>query len=109
MLGYYACMILAVCFWLIALFFALGKEKAANCLSGFSFLPEEERAKYDRKQMAKDSRNQFLLWGCIMLAGAAASRLISGYCVLGVCAIWLILFFRNVHLDLDKAYGKYRL
>lgn len=109
MVGFYACIMMAPCFWLMALFFALGKERAANWLSGFHFLPEEERAKYDRRRMAADSRNDFLLWGFIMLAGAGASWWFSGYFALAAYGLWLILFCRGVHMDLDKAYGKYKL
>ena len=102
-------MMLAVCFWIFALFFALGKDKAADWLSGFHGLPEEERAKYDRKRMAEDARNQFLLWGLVMLAGAGTAQCISGWGAAAAFVVWLVLFFMNVHLDVDKAYGKYKL
>lgn len=109
MIGFYACIMMMTFFFLMALFFALGRERAANWLSGFHSLPEEERAKYDRKQMAADSRNDFLLWGFIMLAGALAALWISEYGAGAAFLVWLVLFFRNVHLDEEKAFGKYRL
>lgn len=109
MIGFYLCMVLAVAFLLLGLLFALAGERAANWLSGFSLLPKEERARYDRKRMAADQRNAFLLWGGVMLLGAAGSRWISGYVAIGAFAAWLALFFRDVHLDMEKAYGKYRL
>jgi len=103
------CLLLAVCFLISALLFALGKEKAADWLSGFHGLPEEERAKYDRKRMAEDERKHFLLWGLIMLAGAGGAQWISGWCAAAAYVIWMILFFKDVHLDMDKAFGKYKL
>lgn len=106
--GFYMCMVMVPVFWLTALFFALGGEKAANWLSGFRWLPEEERAGYDRKRMAADSRNDFLLWGTVMLLGALGSLWISGYAAAAAYLIWAVLFFRNVHLDMDKAFGKYK-
>lgn len=108
-LGFWSCIILAPCFLLIALFFALGKESAANWLSGFNFFSEEERAKYDRKRMAADARNASFLWGVIMLLGAAASWWLSGYAAIAAYGVWLILFFRDVHWDAEKAYEKYKL
>lgn len=109
MTGFYMCMVLAAAFLLLGLLFSLAGERAANWLSGFSFLPKEERAKYDRKRMAADQRNGFWLWGGVMLLGAAGSRWISGYVAIGAFAVWLVLFFREVHLDIEGAYGKYRL
>ena len=80
----------------------------ANWLSGFHWLPEEERARYDRKRMAADCRNDFLLWGAILFLGALGSVWISGYAALVAYLVWAVLFFRNVHLDMDKAFGKYK-
>ena len=109
MLGFYACIIMVFFFFLMALLFTVGKERAANWLSGFHSLPEEERAKYDRKQMVADTRNDFLLWGIIMLAGALVSLWISGYGAVAAYLIWLVLFFKDVHLDEEKSFGKYKL
>ena len=109
MMGFYACMIMAVFFFLMALLFALGKERAANWLSGFHCLPEEERAGYDRKRMAADTGKDFLRWGFLMLAGALVSLRISGYGAAAAWGTWLILFLKDVHLDAEKAFEKYRL
>lgn len=108
-IGFYMCAALFPVFLLLALFFGLGGERAANWLSGFRSFPEEERAKYDRRRMAADARNSFLLQSGIMLFGAAASLWISGYAAIVVYGIWLICFFRDVHWDEEKAFGKYRL
>ena len=109
MVGFYACIIMVPFFWLMAVFFAVGKERAANWLSGFHWLPEEEKARYDRKRMAADTRNDFLLWGGIMLLGAACSLWISEYAAAAAYGVWLVLLFKDVHLDTEKAFEKYRL
>ena len=79
MVGFYACIVMVPCFWLLALFFAVGRERAANWLSGFHGLSKEEKAKYDRARMAKDERNACFLWGLIMLFGAMGAMWISGW------------------------------
>ncbi len=107
-LGFYMCVILVPVFGACAAFFALGKERAADFLSGFHFLPEEERAKYDRRRMAADARNDFVLWCVVMLFGALCSLWISGYAAVAAYVIWIFLFFKNVHMDMEKAFGKYR-
>ena len=82
------------------------KEKGAKLISGFNSLPKREQEKYDQAQISKDMRNSFTLWAVIMLIGALAS-LLSGYAAIGAYVIWLILFFRKVHLDPHKAFDKY--
>ena len=109
LIGFYACIVMVPCFWLLSLFFALGRERAANWLGGFHWLPEEERAKYDRARMARDERNASFLWGIIMLLGAMGAMWISGWVALAAYGIWMVLFFKDVHLDMDKAFGKYKL
>lgn len=109
MIGFYACIVLVPFFGVLAVFFALGKEKAADWISGFHSMPKEERAKYDRARMALDTRNDLLLWGGIMLIGAVGARWISGLVALVAYGVWLVLFLRGVHLDMDKAFGKYKL
>ena len=59
MTGFYMCMVLAAAFLLLGLLFSLAGERAANWMSGFSFLPKQERAKYDRNRKAPDQRNGF--------------------------------------------------
>lgn len=109
MIGFYACIIMVPCFWLLALFFAVGREGAADWISGFHGLSKEERAKYDRARMARDERNASFLWGLIMLLGAMGAMWVSGWMALAAYGVWLVLFFKDVHQDMDKAFGKYKL
>ena len=69
MIGFYACIVMVPCFWLLALFFAVGRERAANWLSGFHGLSKEEKAKYDRARMARDERNACFLPRVLSVCG----------------------------------------
>ncbi len=101
------CLVLATIFILLALVFALLKEKAAILISGFNTLPKELRVKYDTRQMSKDMRNQFVLWTIVLLSGAILSHFISFYFALAASVLWLFLFLKEVHFDIDKAFDRY--
>ena len=58
--------------------------------------------------MCRDQRGAFLLWAAVLAAGAALSLLVSQYCAIATFAVWLVLFFRDVHFDAEKAFAKYR-
>lgn len=109
MIGFGMCMALALCFVLMAVIFAVLKEKSTKLISGFNGFPKYEQERYDRARMAKDMRNDFALWAVIMLVGAVGSYVISGYVAVVAYVVWLILFFKGVHLDAHKAFEKYLL
>ncbi|MDO4288488.1 MAG: DUF3784 domain-containing protein [Eubacterium sp.] len=108
-LGFLSCSILFIPFTLIGIFFAILKEKAAKFVSGFNTLSKEEQRLYDKAYIARDMRNQCFTWSAIMLAGAALSYFVTPYMAIPAFIIWLVLFFKNVHLDPDRAFEKYRL
>lgn len=72
----------SVIFLGMALLFTVLKGKAAILISGFNTMPEEQRKRYDTERMSRDQRNAF---------------------------IWLIVFLRDVHLDEEKAFGRYKI
>lgn len=109
MLGFYMCGVLVPVFLISALFFGTGKEKAAEFISGFHDIPVEKRSKYDKKRMARDVRNQCLIWASIMALGAVGSYFRIQYAAAAAYIIWGILFFKEVHLDAKKAFEKYKL
>ena len=90
-------------FLFLALLFTILKGRAAILISGFNTIP-----KYHLDRMSRDQRNAFLFWSGIMGIGAILSYFISQY--MGVIAfiVWLIMFFKDVHLDEEKAFGKYK-
>ncbi len=107
-IGAIICLILAVFFGIITIIFALLKEKGAILISGFNTMPKEERENYDKKKMSIDMRNSLFLWSIILFSGAILAHFISKYCAIIAIVIWLILFFKDVHIDSEKAFGKYR-
>ena len=107
-IGFISCSLLGGLFLLMGALFAALKEKAAMLISGFNTLPREKRALYDTARMCRDQRGAFLLWAAVLAAGAALSRFVSQYCAIAAFAVWLALFFREVHFDAEKAFAKYR-
>jgi len=106
-IGCYFCGILVIPFAAIGVLFAIFKEKAAVFVSGFNSLPKKEQAMYDRTHISRDVRNQCFTWAVIMLIGTALSYFVSPYMAVPAFAIWLILFFRDVHFDARKAFERY--
>ena len=107
-IGAVMCSLLGGLFLLMGALFAALKEKAAMLISGFNTLPREKRALYDTARMSRDQRNSFLLWAAVLAAGAALSRFVSQGFAIAAFAVWLVLFFRDVHFDAEKAFAKYR-
>ena len=101
-------LLLAVIFGSLSILFALLKEKGALLISGFNTMPKEEQEKYDRKKMSIDMRNSLFRWSLILFLGAIFSYFFSKYFAIIAIVIWLILFFKGVHLDSKKAFEKYR-
>lgn len=105
-----ACVIVSVIFWIMAVLFAVLKGKAAILIAGFNTMPKAQREQYDKEQMSKDMRNSFVLWAVILGVGGILSYvLISQEIAIISIIIWMIAFFRDVHLDEKKAFGKYKL
>jgi hypothetical protein len=100
---------LCVVFLLFALLFTLLKEKGAMLISGFNTLPQKERALYDAAKLSRDQRNAFLLWALIFGVGAVLAYFLTQYLAIAAFAVWLVVFFRDVHLDAGKAFAKYKL
>ncbi|WRS26303.1 DUF3784 domain-containing protein [Oscillospiraceae bacterium MB08-C2-2] len=107
--GAAACLFMAGIFLLLAVIFALLKEKGAVLISGFNTLPKEQRLNYDQAKMSKDMRNSLIIWVTIFAVGAILCYFLSPYFAIASFAIWLVLFFKEVHSDPEKAFGKYRL
>lgn len=93
---------------LFALIFTVFKGKSAMLVSGFNTMPKEKRELYDTDKMCRDQRNIFLIWAAILGTGAILSYYISKYFAAAAFVIFLIIFFKNVHLDEKKAFEKYK-
>lgn len=108
-IGFTVCLVMGGLFLIFAITFALLKENGAMLISGFNTLPKQEREKYNQLKMSKDLRRSFLIWSAVFAIGAILSYFISSYIALASFIVWLILFFKDVHIDTEKAFGKYRL
>lgn len=108
-IGTITCIVMAVMFLIFSIIFALLKEKGAILISGFNSLSKEKREKYDKLKMSKDMRNLNLAWSTLFIIGGILSHFASPYIAIIFFIIWLILFFREVHFDTEKAFGKYKL
>lgn len=106
--GFTVCSGACLLFLLLALIFTVFKGKAAILISGFNTMPKEKRELYDKDKMSKDHRNSFLIWAAIQGAGAALSYCVSRHIAIAAFVIWLIVFIKDVHLDEDKAFSKYK-
>lgn len=102
------CFILAVFFSILSMIFALLKEKGAILISGFNSISKDEREKYDKRQMSIDMRNSLIIWAIILLLGAVLSYCISKYFAIISIIIWIVLFLKEVHMDSEKAFRKYK-
>ena len=107
-LGVIICLILAVSLCILSSIFALLKEKSTILISGFNSMSKDEREKYDKKKMSIDMRNSLFIWAIILFLGAISSYYISKYCAIISIIIWLIIFFKDVHMDSEKAFSKYK-
>ena len=102
------CGVMTLLFLIMGIVFSILKEKGAMLISGFNTLPKEKRDLYDRKKMSQDQKRQCFLWAGIFLLGGITSLFFTPYCGGIAFFIWLILFFKEVHLDAEKAFQKYR-
>lgn len=99
---------MTIMFLTFGLIFGIMKEKGASLIVGYNFKPKKERRKYDEKQMSKDMRNLFFIYGLIFLVGTVATYIWGKIWFWISFMIWLIYFFKNLHIDDEKAFGKYK-
>lgn len=108
-IGFWMCIVLFPVFAVLAVIFGVLKENAVKLIAGFNGLTKAEQEKYDKERIAKDNRNNFIVWSVIMLAGAAGSYLLSQYAAGIAYIMWIILFFKDLHLDVRRAFSKYKI
>ena len=109
MIGFLSCIVLDVPFAIIGILFAIFKEKVTKFVSGFNSFSKEEQALYNKAQFSYDMRNQCFIWSASLFTGAFLSYFISSYIAIPSFIIWILLFFKEVHFDNQKAFEKYLL
>lgn len=107
--GVLVCMSLFIFFIVLAIPFAVFKEKAAKFVSGFKSLSQEQQAQYDKACISRNMRNQCLLWAFIMFIGAVLSYYVTPYCAIVAFIVWLVFFFKEVQLDAEMTFEKYKI
>lgn len=108
-IGVVVCIAFVILFTFIVGIFSIFGEKATVLISGFNLKSKEEREKYDTKRMIKDYRNSIIIWIVIFFIGAIGSYYISKYSSIIAFLIWFLIFLKDVHLDEEKAFGKYKI
>ena len=106
--GFTMCGGASLLFLLLAFIFTIFKGKAAILISGFNTMPKEKRELYDKEKLSKAHSNAFLVCAVIQGIGAVLSYCVSKHIAIAAFAIWLLVFIKDVHLDEDKAFGKYK-
>ena len=106
--GTISCTILSCSFLFLGIIFAIFKGKMAKFISGFSTKTKEQRLLYDEDGLCKDQKDALFLWAFVLAIGAISSHFVSEQLAYVAIVIWLVLFFKDVHLDDEKAFGKYR-
>lgn len=108
-IGAWMCGVLVLPFAIVGLLFGLFKEKATKFVAGFNTFSEQEQALYDRAAISRDIRNQCFLWSAVMLVGTILSLVFTPYLAIPTFIVWGVLFFKDMHVDVHKAYEKYLL
>ncbi len=98
-----------VIFLVFAVVFAVRKEKACNLIGGFNFFTEAQQARYDKAAIARDYQKLFTRWtvGAFLFAGLC---LWLNWWAMGAAFIlFLISLGKEMHIDAEKAFEKYKL
>lgn len=107
--GMIACFFFGIGFTILSIVFALLKEKATVLISGFNFFTKEKREQYNTKQMSKDTRNRFFVWAVLWFVGGLLSYFFNIYFIIVIFVIWFIFVVKEIRLDANKAFEKYKL
>lgn len=103
------CLGLCAMFAVLAIIFAVSREKGAMLISGFNTMSKEKQDGYNTKRMSADMKNTLILWSGIFLAGGALSYFVSFYFAGIALVVWIPLFQKKTKLNTEKAFEKYKL
>ncbi len=106
-IGFWACICVAIPLAVIGIVFTIFKDRSAKFVSGFNSLSKQEQNLYDKAYIARDMRNQCFTWAVVLFIGALFSFFLTQYAAIPAYMIFLILFFKQVHFDVHKAFEKY--
>lgn len=95
-------------FGVIGGIFSYYGDKACRLVLGYNLKTEEERLGYDELKLSRHYRNMFLLWSALFLMEALASFCFGEVCFGIACLLWLISFCKNIHIDEEKDFNKFK-
>ena len=95
-------------FGLFGMIFMIFKEKACILISGYNFKTKKEREEYDEVRLSKDKSNFFFRCAIIYFIGATTSIFCGKFCFWIAFLVWLMYFLKNVHLNTEEAFDKYK-
>ena len=96
-------------FLIFAVIFAARKEKACRLIGGFNFFTEERQAKYDRAAIARDYQKLFMRWTAGAFLFAVLALWLAWWALGAAFLPFLISLGREMHLDAEKAFKKYKI
>lgn len=101
-------LIMTILFLVGTLIFAILKEKSVFLISGFNILSKEERTSYDCKALARDQKRIFEYCTIIWITSVILCNFMTKWAFIPVFVVWLLFFLKQVHLDFDRAFEKYK-
>ena len=105
--GVHMCGFLSLWFIVFGLVFAIFKEKAILFIAGFNSLPAKKRQLYDQKAIVDDMKKQCYRYALVLLIGTIASYF-NVYLAIPTMIVFFIMFFKDVHLNANQAFEKYK-
>ncbi|WP_250673693.1 DUF3784 domain-containing protein (plasmid) [Paraclostridium ghonii] len=105
---FFSCLIMSLIFFIVAFIFFIFKNKSCILISGYNFIPKDQRKNYDETKLSKDFGTTFFKYGLIFFLGGIGCIMISSWCFWISFAIWLIYFLRNTSFS-NKIFDKYKI
>ena len=85
-------LLMAILMFLFGLYFYRSNGKATNLLTGYNLRSEEERKKYDEKDMSECYGKRMMMMSFPFLLGAVIDIFVNGIGCILAWIIWIILF-----------------
>ena len=98
-----------VLFGVFAVIFAVKKENACKLIGGFNFFTEAQQAKYDKAAIARDYQKLFTVWTIGAFVFAPLCLWLDWWALGAAFILFLFSLGKEMHIDAEKAFEKYKL
>lgn len=95
-------------FTVLGIIFMILKDKACILISGYNTKTKKEREEYDEVRLSKDESKFFFKCAFIYFIGATTALFFNKICLGIAFLVWIIYLFKNIHLNQEKAFDKYK-